>query len=73
MMDWIIPAAYANEYPVGNAELSLDAEVIAQIESDQYTVDSVAAGPHTLTVELVGHDGGSLQPPVFDSVSFTAE
>ncbi len=74
---WLfVPEAEAHNgdgAPRGYAVLRVDGSYQADLRSVQYTLTGVAAGPHTLDVELLFEDGDAFDPPVTASVGFVAE
>ncbi len=60
-----------NEPPHGLVVWSLDGVEVDATATDRYTISGVAAGPHTLSVELVYPDRDAFYPPVEDQVDVT--
>ncbi|MCB9680115.1 MAG: hypothetical protein H6733_01465 [Alphaproteobacteria bacterium] len=74
-LDWLVPAARAHEIgeePSGYIEVTLDGVQVADEIRTTFDVDvsGLAAGTHTLEVELLYADGDALYPAVTDAIGF---
>ncbi len=71
---WLTPAAYAhgtNEAPNGYIAVRVDGVLTAELDTTTTTLTGLAAGPHTVEVELLYPDADAFYPAVFDAVTFT--
>lgn len=66
------PAKHNDGSPEGYLQVRLDGADVLTTGATTFTVEDVAAGAHTLEVELYYADGDALEPPVSASVGFTA-
>ena len=75
----LIPTAHAYEPQRGFADVRLDGVPVGEIHADHdpvLRIPLIGAGSHVIEVEMMGYDGyggRALDPPVTDSVAFTAE
>ena len=57
----------------GHVHFTLDDQPIKMSTTPDYALSGVAPGPHSLKAELVQNDTTSFDPPVFQTVAFTAK
>lgn len=72
----LFPAAYAHDPsadPEGYVEYSVDGDVVATTTDLSFAVTGLAAGAHTIEVELYYPDGDAFFPAVTDEVTITVE